>query len=144
MILKTRHTGLVVRDLEKSLKFYEELGFILSSRELETGDFISTVVGIENVRVETAKLKAPDNSMIEILQYHSHPQVREISKAPSNALGCSHVAYTVKDISKACKRIQELGGSIVNQPSVAPSGKVKVAYCHDLEGVLMEIVEEIS
>ena len=144
MILKTRHTGLVVRDLEKSLKFYEGLGFVLSSRELETGDFISTVVGIENVRVETAKLKAPDNSMLELLQYHSHPKVADVNKAPSNALGCSHVAYTVKDISEACERIQELGGSIVNQPAVAPSGKVKVAYCHDLEGVLMEIVEEIS
>jgi catechol 2,3-dioxygenase-like lactoylglutathione lyase family enzyme len=143
MIKNTRHTGLVVRDLEKSLKFYEVLGFKLWKREIETGDFISTVVGIMEVSVETAKLKAVDNSMLEILQYHSHPQSKDFSNAPSNQLGCSHIAFTVDNIMNVCKLIQEMGGSVVNQPVLAPSGKVKVAYCHDIDGILMELVEEI-
>jgi len=32
----------------------------------------------------------------------------------------------------------------VNKPIASPDGKVRVAYCHDPEGVLMEMVEVIS
>lgn len=144
MIKNTRHTGLVVRDIDKASKFYEALGFKLWKREIESGDFISRVVGIENVRVETAKFKAPDNSMLELLQYHSHPIQKEISKAPSNQLGCSHIAFTVGDIHQTCKFIVDMGGDIVNPPAISSNGLVKVAYCHDPEGILMELVEEIG
>jgi catechol 2,3-dioxygenase-like lactoylglutathione lyase family enzyme len=144
MIKNKRHTGLVVRNLENSLKFYEGLGFKVWKREIETGDFIDSVVGIPNVRIETAKLKAQDNSLLELIQYHSHPQTRGITNSSSNQLGCSHVAYTVENIDEACSLIKTLGGSIVNKPAVSPAGNVKVAYCHDNEGILIEIVEELD
>ena len=35
------------------------------------------------------------------------------------------------------------GGSLKNRPVVSPSGKAKVVYCYDPEGVLIELVEEI-
>ena len=57
MISKIRHTGVVVRDLVKSLNFYEALGFKLASRQIEQGDFIDQVVGLKKVKVETAKLE---------------------------------------------------------------------------------------
>ena len=60
MIIKTRHTGLVVKDLEKSIKFYEELGLQIWKRELEKGEFLSQVVGINGAEIETAKLKISD------------------------------------------------------------------------------------
>ncbi|TGM44529.1 glyoxalase [Leptospira biflexa] len=143
MIKKTRHTGLVVRNLSHSLLFYETLGFKLWKREVEEGNFIDTVVGIQSVCVETAKLHAPDNSMIELLQYISHPLLKEKQNSPSNTLGCSHIAFTVDNIDLTCKQILELGGNLVNKPIISPSGKVKVAYCHDIDGILLELVEEI-
>ena len=69
-----RHTGLVVRDLEQSLHFYQDiLGLTVWKRTLETGAFIEKVVGIPGVSLEWVKLKLPDDTMIELLQYHSHP-----------------------------------------------------------------------
>lgn len=62
----------------------------------------------------------------------------------SNELGCSHLAYTVHDINISCKKIILGGGSIKNDPVISPNGKVKVAYCHDPEGVLIELVEELT
>jgi len=32
----------------------------------------------------------------------------------------------------------------VNPPTIAPGGLVRVAYCHDPDGILMEVVEEIA
>ena len=80
--------------------------------------------------------------MIELLQYLSHPKQKKIEPQPSNQLGCSHLAFTVASIENTLSTIQTAGGSLVNQPALNPSGEVQVAYCHDLEGNLLEIVEE--
>lgn len=144
MILSTRHTGLVVRELERSLAFYIAIGLRVWRREVETGSFINTLVGIPDVRLEWAKLQTSDGSLVELLQYHSHPDTQPIADAPSNRLGCSHIAFTVEDIDQTCMEIARLGGSVVNQPVLAPSGLVKVAYCHDPDGILMELVEELG
>lgn len=143
MILNKRHTGLVVRDLNRSLSFYEGLGLKVWRREQEAGSFIDTVVGIPDVRIEWVKMKCPDGSLVELLQYHSHPDIQPLANAPSNRLGNSHIAVTVDDIKRTCDEIVRLGGTVVNPPTIAPSGLVLVAYCHDPDGILMEIVEEI-
>ena len=143
MISKLRHTGFVVRNLNRSVVFYKALGFKTWKRELEQGQFLETVVGLKNVRVETAKLNAPCGALLELLEYHSHPLQMEISPQPSNQLGCSHIALTVGSIDEALECVQNQGGSLVNPPSTAPNGKVRVAYCHDPEGNLMEFVEEL-
>ena len=141
MIKAVRHTGVVVRDLEKSVAFYRTLGFVEDNRATEEGVFIDTVVGLQNTKLEWIKLKAADGYLLELLQYHSHPEQKEIEKQKSNQLGCSHLAFTVDNIELVCTHIEKNGGSLVNQPVLTKDKKVKVAYCHDVEGNLMEIVE---
>jgi catechol 2,3-dioxygenase-like lactoylglutathione lyase family enzyme len=141
MIKAVRHTGVVVRDLEKSTEFYCALGFVEDNQAIEEGDFIDTVVGMQNVKLEWVTLKAPDGYILELLQYHSHPEQKEIAKQRSNQLGCSHLAFSVDDIDTVCKEIKKIGGSVVNPPALTNDKKVKVVYCHDNEGNLMEIVE---
>ena len=141
MIKAVRHTGIVVRSLEESVEFYCALGFTEDNRDIEKGIFIDTVVGLQNTKLEWVKLKALDGYLLEILQYHSHPEQKSIKKQKSNQLGCSHLAYSVDNINTICEKIEKIGGSIVNQPTLTNDKKVKVAYCHDNEGNLMEIVE---
>lgn len=143
MIRNQRHTGLVVRDLERSIGFYEALGLKVWRREKETGPFIEAVVGIPGVHIEWAKLKCPDGSLVELVQYHSHPDHQPLADAPSNRLGCSHIAFTVDDIVQTCQVIVRSGGTVVNPPSLAPGGLVRVAYGHDPDGIVMEVVEEV-
>jgi len=144
MIIKTRHTGLVVKDISASIAFYEGLGLSVWKHENESGDFLSQVVGLKNAEIETAKLKLSDESVVELLEYKSHPTKPTISNYPSNTHGCSHVAFTVKDVEEVSSKIIRLGGSIVNPPAVSANGSVKVMYCHDLDGILMEMVEELQ
>ncbi len=143
MIRNIRHTGIVVRDLDKAAQFYEGLGFSIRKREVENGPNIDKVVGLKDAKVEITKLKSPCGGLLELLQYHSHPMDKKISKQPSNQLGCSHIAITVENLDEAMKYIRESGGSTGNVPSTSPDGEVRVAYCHDPEGVLMEVVEEM-
>ena len=141
MIRSVRHTGIVVRDLEKTANFYRALGFVDDNQALEEGEFIDQVTGLENTKLEWIKLKTPDGYILELLQYHSHPENTEITQQKSNKLGCSHMAFSVDNIDRICEKIIQLGGCIVNPPALTNDKKVKVAYCHDVEGVLMEIVE---
>ena len=143
MILATRHTGLVVRDLERSLAFYRDvLGLEVWRRATESGTFIDKLVGIAKVNLEWAKLKAPDGSVVELLQYHSHPGDAPFENSPSNKLGCSHIAFTVVDVDAAYRRLDQMGIHCNAEPQVSPDGAAKVLYCHDPDGIILELVEE--
>jgi catechol 2,3-dioxygenase-like lactoylglutathione lyase family enzyme len=144
MIIGTRHTGLVVKDISVSIEFYEKLGLQVWKREHEAGDFLSQVVGLHNAEIETAKLKVADGSLLELLEYKSHLAKPTAPIYPSNKHGCSHVAFTVEDVEEISFKILQLGGSIVNPPVVSVNGLVKVMYCHDLDGILIELVQELE
>ena len=143
MIIKTRHTGLVVTDIIASIEFYEKLGLEAWIQQNEIGDFISQVVGLDNVELVTAKLKVTDGSVLELLEYKSHPTKATDSVYSSNKHGCSHIAFTVKNVDEMAVKVVQLGGSIVNIPAISANGLVKVMYCHDLDGILIEMVEEL-
>ena len=59
MINAIRHTGIVVRNLEKSAKFYCALGFVKDNQATEEGIFIDTVVGMENTKLAWQKITYP-------------------------------------------------------------------------------------
>lgn len=144
-VLATRHTGLVVRDLERSLRFYcDFLGLKLWKRLLEEGPYIEQVVGLAGARVEWAKLKAPDGSLLELLQYHSHPD-RSLSQIlPSQMVGCSHVAFTVVALDGLYSRLCQAGFHCNGVPQTSPDGNVRVLYAHDPDGIILELVEELT
>lgn len=143
MVINTRHTGFVVNDLERFINFYLGLGLKLISRKIESGEYIDKLVGLQGTKLEWAKLSLPDNSVIEILKYHSHGELLNGNNQLANRLGCSHLALTVQKIENVINYFIENGGSTLEDFQISPDNKVKVAYCHDFEGNIIEIVEEI-
>ena len=123
--------------------FYRALGFIDENSKLEKGNYIEQVVHLENVEVEWIKMRAPDGNLIELLKYHSHPKKINNNIKKTNELGCSHIAFTVKNLDQICNLIKQKGGKFVNPPAISPDGKVKVIYCYDPEGGLIELVQEL-
>ncbi len=146
MILGTRHTGLVVRDLKTSLAFYKDvLGLQEWKRAVEEGAYIETVVGISGVRLEWVKLRAADGSVLELIQYHSHPETSTgIELVPSNRLACPHVAFTVRNVNEAYGVLKQKGCVCKSAPQLSPDGAAKVMYCHDPDGIILELVEEMK
>ena len=56
MITEIRHTGIVVRNLEKAVQFYEGLGFELWKRDMENDPFIEKLVGGTGIEPATYAL----------------------------------------------------------------------------------------
>ena len=148
MVSRIRHVGFVVSNIENSLIFYNEtLGLKIYKRAIESDVFISQLTGIENVKLEWIKLIIPDGGLIELLQYHSHPSKECITKTDlsmSNKIGCSHVALTVKNLDCLYKKIIANGYSTKSKPLIAPGGKAKILYCHDPDGSILELIEDLN
>ncbi|MCV2885439.1 VOC family protein [Aestuariibacter sp. AA17] len=143
MLKNVRHTGIVVQNLEASRSFYTALGFEVVSSDVEEGAFIESVTGLRNVKLEWIKMRSSCGFLLELLKYHSHDLAPSEIPANVNKHGCSHIAFTVENASMFLEKVCQLGGYMINPPAINPTGQVKVAYCHDPEGVLLEIVEEL-
>ena len=88
-------------------------------------------------------MKLKDNSMLELLKYHS-PSVKYEKKAQeSNRVSWSHISLTTNSIVDTINQINDYGGNADKEYLFSPNGKVKVIYCHDPEGNILEIVEEL-
>jgi catechol 2,3-dioxygenase-like lactoylglutathione lyase family enzyme len=138
-VIILRHAGIVVRDLKESLHFYSYLGFEVAIQARERGSFIEHILGFNDCVVTTVKMTNSTNTMIELLDY-SHPRSDEFTKK-INTIGCSHLAFTVKDLDSLYNSLVEKGVDFINNPAV--NEKVKVAFCKDPNDVYLELVEEL-
>lgn len=144
MITAIRHVGLVVADLEKSLKFWcETLGFVVSRQMEESGPHIDAMMGLKDVKITTAKLAAPDGNLLELLCFHSHPDKPKWEGKPYST-GFTHIALTVQDLDETLRRLKLVGASVPAEPQLSPDGQVKVIYATGPEDVLLELVEVIK
>ena len=138
-----RHIGLVVKNLEKSIKFYEQVfNFQLVNRKIEKGKYIEKLTGIDGAEVEWAKLTDDNSNILELIEYIAqkdhNPQI--ILKA--NLLRSTHIAFTVKDINEIYEELLKRDLLCNSEPLISSDGKVKVLYAHDPDGIIIEIVEE--
>lgn len=146
MISSIRHVAFVVHDLQRSLRFYQDLlGLDIYRHEIEEGAYIDNLTGIQAVRLEWVKLIIPKGGLIELLQYHSHPDEdnAHINGCPSNKLGCSHVALTVDNLDLLFERLCSAGYTCKSPPILAPGGKIKILYAHDPDGAILELIEDL-
>jgi catechol 2,3-dioxygenase-like lactoylglutathione lyase family enzyme len=144
--LSVRHAGLVVRDLERSLAFYRDIiGLTVRVRMTESGEYIERVVGIPGAVLEWAKLECPEGSLVELIEYKKGMDpAGDPGNATPDRRGFSHVAFTVGDIEDLYRTLTGLGFHCNNPPEPSPDGLVKVMYCHDPDGIIVELVEELK
>ena len=80
--------GLVVEDLDETVRFLALLGFDCGEPGVLSGEWIARIIGLENVTVETVMARAPDGSdMLEVVRFRS-PSAGAGEPAPAtNRLG---------------------------------------------------------
>ncbi len=143
MIIGVRHTGLVVQDWQRALHFWcDLLGFKVATQMEESGPHIDAMMALADVQVRTAKLRAPDGQLIELLHFKTHADTPRWTGSACST-GFTHVALTVSDIAKAYERLSTAGVEFNAPPQLSPDGKVKVTYCRGPEGVLLELVQQL-
>ena len=134
-----RHTGIVVRDIKKQIKFYQDfLGFEIYYYEEEKGNFLENLIGVKNAKLKVCKLGKDNKVIVELLQFN---RKKKLNPQKIYRLGYTHIALEVKDIDNLYKRMLEDGINFVNPPLVDVGEKHKVCFCMDYENNFIELVE---
>ena len=140
-----RHVGVTISDLEQSLCFYRDaLGFKVHKMAEESGECIDKFSALSNIKVTTVKMVDKNSNMLELLYYKSHPECAQKNKTRRiTEIGCSHFALTVDDLDSLYEKLVNEGIQFNHPVQISPDGKVKIAFCRDPDGTLIEMVEEL-
>ncbi|MDY0256188.1 methylmalonyl-CoA epimerase [Gudongella oleilytica] len=129
MVTKIDHIGIAVKNLEETLKFYEDvLGIKCVSQEV-----------VEEQKVKVAFLPIGDTE-VELLESTSEdgPIARFIEKKGE---GIQHIAFKVDNIEEAIKELEEKGVRMIDEQPRYGAGGARIAFLHpkSTSGVLIEI-----
>ena len=143
MIKDVRHIGIVVTNMEKSLKFYRDLlGLKIKSLVDEEGQFLDNMLAHKNVKNKVAKLYAKNgNALVELIDSKSYGNKKD---RDFFTIGASHFALTVDDLDETYDYLIKNGVKFTAPPQQSPDGFAKVTFCEDPDGTLIELVEVIN
>jgi len=138
------HTGLTVRDLERSLAFYRDLlGMEVLFEQEKEGGYLGAIVGYPDARVRMAHLAFPgDVQRVELFQYVS-PEPRGEPGEPRD-VGITHVCLRVDDVDALAERLRAGGATFFSEPVLVDTGANaggKGVYLPDPDGVILEHFE---
>ena len=121
MIMELNHVGILVSDAEKSIAFYTGL--------LNAKIVSEALIPASNTRCIYLQISG---GMVEIL-------CRGDGSKPK--LGLNHVCFSVDDLDKTYEELTAVGCKFSVQPKVAGSGRGRVAFLSDPNGVRIERVQ---
>lgn len=142
IVIGYRHTGIITKNIDKSLEFYRDiLGLTVIQDFTDSSKYINTITGIKNGSAHFIKLKANDGSVIELLEYPSHP-TNPVHLSIIN-VGICHVAFQVQSSEDAYNKLIKNNIKVLSKPILSSEGFAKVFFCLDPDNVRVELVEMI-
>ncbi len=140
-IKRVNHTGISVRDMERSLAFYRDLlGLeLIFDSDVDDVPPLSAVVGMNHARGRVAWLRAGD-TMIELWQW-DHPEGRLLPDdyCPADK-GVTHYALETDDVDGLYQRIVDAGFHANTEPR--DLGLHKTTYVRGPDDEIIEILED--
>ena len=143
LVIGYRHTGIIVKDMKKSLHFYRDiLGLKVIQDFSDSSEYINKITGIKNADVHMIKLKAEDETVLEILEYRNHPT--KLMEHPIYNVGACHIALQVRNANDSYNKLIENNVRIISKPVLSSEKIAKVFFCFDPNDVRIELVEMLD
>jgi catechol 2,3-dioxygenase-like lactoylglutathione lyase family enzyme len=138
------HVGLVVEDLDETVRFLELLGFDCGRPSVLGGEWIDRIIGLENATVEVVMARGPDGSdVFEVVRFRS-PSAGAHEPAPAaNRPGLRHIAFKVDDLRGVVDRVREAGWETVGE-IVDYESTFLLCYVRGPEGLIVELAERLD
>lgn len=142
---RANHVGITVKNLEKSIAFYEALtGTKVSNIDIIGGERMAKTQGLNDTRIKFANLHL-DNLNLDILEYVV-PESEQASYS-NNQISAMHLCFEVDNIDEAMQRLKEIGIEPDGEPIVFEEADglksgygTAVAYFRDPDGTNLEII----
>lgn len=142
---RANHVGITVKNLEKSIAFYEALiGTKVSNIDEIGGQRMAKTQGLSDTKIKYANLHL-DNLNIDILEYVL-PESEQASYKNSQ-ISAMHLCFEVDNIEDAVQRLKEIGVEPDGEPitfqeedGLKSGFGTAVAYFQDPDGTNLEII----
>jgi lactoylglutathione lyase len=143
-ITKAHHTGISVRSLEDSKKFYKELlGFEEVFSWSPQAEYIGVLTGYPEVNLNATILKMPGvDVFLELLEY-GNVDLKSIDHGNANP-GIAHIAFFVDDVDEWYTTLTSMGVKSVSEPvtpTIGPNKGGRAIYMIDPDGVRVELIQ---
>lgn len=138
------HIGLVVEDLDETVRFLEVLGFDCGRPGTFSGEWIDRIIGLDDATVEVVMVRGPGGGdVFEVVRFQS-PAAAAQERAPAaNRPGLRHVAFKVDDLRAVVDRVREAGWETVGE-IVDFQSTFLLCYVRGPEGLIVELAERID
>ena len=140
------HTGIIVKDLDRSIYFYHDvlgLEFANEPSPWFEGDALASAVGVPGAKLRQVSLWVGDNAILELLEYGNRPKDND-TPIQQNYLGAMHVALLVDDINAKVEELTAKGVEFLSAPNTVDEGVLsgwRWVYFHDPDKIPLELVE---
>ncbi len=139
------HVGLTVRDLDRSLAFYELMFGVKPTFVVDAeGEQISKALGVDRAKLRFTFLQFGD-SVVELLTY-DNPRDEEYAKRNCD-VGAAHVCIHVDDIWAAYEDFRSKGAEFYSEPFHIDDGPLagcSFVYLRDPDGITLELFQAAS
>jgi catechol 2,3-dioxygenase-like lactoylglutathione lyase family enzyme len=144
MTFRIDHVSVTTGSLDRSIAFYRDvLGLPFKDRGEASQPELSTLTGLEDVRVRWAEFDLGGDQLLEVLEYVS-PLGDPVEPRP-NRPGATHIGLAVDDLTSIAARLVDAGVALSDRPvTLSEDGEwhgVRVLYVRDPDGVSIELVE---
>ena len=144
MTFRIDHVSVTTGSLDRSIAFYRDmLGLPFRDRGEASQPELSTLTGLEDVRLRWAEFDLGGGQLLELLEYVS-PLGDPVEPRP-NRPGTTHIGLAVDDLTSIAARLVDAGVALSDRPvTLSEDGEwhgVRVLYVRDPDGVSIELVE---
>jgi len=144
-IQRMDHVGVVVDDLAAAIAFFVELGMELEGEMPVEGRWVDRVAGLDDVRVDIAMMRTPDDhGRLELTKFRTPTVLSAEPKiAPPNTLGLRRIMFAVDDIEDVVARLRNHGAELVGEVAQYED-QYLLCYVRGPEGIIVALAQQLS
>ena len=143
MRIKMENVGIAVSDIEAAIAFFTGLGLTVVGRDVVSGEWADTAVGLDGNHAKIAMLQTPDgNGRLELFEY-IYPDAIETEPTRPNEIGMHRVAFSVDDIDEALG-IAARHGCHPLRGVATYEDLYKLTYVRGPSGIIVMLAEELK
>ena len=141
------HVSFTVSDLDRSLAFYRDLlGLELIHAQEQANEYTRRLVGYADAHLRVAMMRIPGAPLgpsghhLELVEYVV-PRGQRADVATKNP-GAPHLAFVVRDIQAAYRRLLDAGVVFRSEPVAITEGRNRggyTVYFLDPDGITLEL-----